>query len=274
MSPISNKGYQSVEHLRSDATKLAGALGDLSQRAAVYHHLYEHSRGNHVFPLLAAHGALWAKGYFQWGIRIGNLASLRFPEPMRKEKRSQLQNFANAFRDINRRVCIETFTIFYLTKQPSLLAQAEHHMPPRLIELMLACHAAENADRQLCAHDKRALFGEFFLWEQHNIVGPAVTAAVKAFDWGFMRDLAMRPSVRFAYLPRLEPLRFANFADISERIDKGFRAYDIGERCGWNEVDQAICKYGIMPNDFIQDSAAHVSRIFQRLSVPAYNLQS
>ena len=49
---------------RREAELMAGSRSDLAQRATVYHHLFRHSRGNHVFPLLAAHGALWGKGYF------------------------------------------------------------------------------------------------------------------------------------------------------------------------------------------------------------------
>ena len=51
------------DSLRSEAERLAGGLNDLAQRATVYHHLYEHSGGNHIFPLIAAHGAMWARGY-------------------------------------------------------------------------------------------------------------------------------------------------------------------------------------------------------------------
>lgn len=55
----------SYQRLRDEAEQLAGRNRDLDQRATVYHHLYHHSRGNHVFPLIAAHGALWASGNFR-----------------------------------------------------------------------------------------------------------------------------------------------------------------------------------------------------------------
>src|SRR5882724_7526352 len=59
------------EDLHHEATRLAGGLNDLAQRAAVYHHLYEHSGGNHAFPLIAAHGTLGARGYVRLGIKLG-----------------------------------------------------------------------------------------------------------------------------------------------------------------------------------------------------------
>ncbi|GAA0599662.1 hypothetical protein GCM10009416_42150 [Craurococcus roseus] len=59
------------DEVRREATLMAGGIHDLAQRAGVYHHLFVHSGRNHVFPLLAAHGALWARGHFQKGMRLG-----------------------------------------------------------------------------------------------------------------------------------------------------------------------------------------------------------
>jgi hypothetical protein len=71
--------YVSSEYneLRRIGYSLAGGLNDLSQRAAVYYHLYEDSEGRNIFPLMAAHGALWAKGYFQKGMRAGKVLALQ-----------------------------------------------------------------------------------------------------------------------------------------------------------------------------------------------------
>src|ERR1700720_4382664 len=106
--------YKAIE---SEATRLAGGLTDLAQRATVYHHIYEHSGGNHAFPLIAAHGALWARGYFRFGMRLGWLWSLvDLASPLRRRQRlAKLAAFADAFRDINRRVCIETYTSYHFT---------------------------------------------------------------------------------------------------------------------------------------------------------------
>ncbi len=50
------------DDLRAEAVTLAGGLTDLSQRATVYHHIYRASGGNHVFPLIAAHGRFGRAG--------------------------------------------------------------------------------------------------------------------------------------------------------------------------------------------------------------------
>src|SRR5437016_565395 len=108
---------RNYESLKSEAIQLAGGLTDLAQRATVYHHLFKASGGNHAFPLIAAHGALWAGGYFRFGMNLGKGLALQFafdPET-RRRKLQQLHDFADAFRDVNRRVCIDTYVNFHFT---------------------------------------------------------------------------------------------------------------------------------------------------------------
>ena len=245
--------WDSHAALRREAVLLAGGLSDLAQRAAVYHHLFQHSRGNHVFPLLAAHGALWARGYFRLGMRLG--AALSWQHPRSPERRRQrmaaLAAFADAFRDINRRVCVETYAIYYASDRPGLLPADGAGIAPALLEQMARCHAARRAGRVLSPGEKRDLFGAFFLWEQDNVVGPAVEAAVAAFDWPLVRRLALTPTVRFAYLPRRKALPFRNFADKAERIERGFQAFDRGADIGWSQVEHALAAYGVMPAGFL-----------------------
>src|SRR5690606_15063123 len=113
------------EKLHSEAVRLAGGLHDLAQRAAVYHHLFEHSGRNHVFPLIAAHGALWARGYFRFGMRLGRLLSWQFPSTeTRRRQMAALDRFADAFRDVNRRVCVDTYTKYHFSRRYGLHAHA------------------------------------------------------------------------------------------------------------------------------------------------------
>jgi hypothetical protein len=258
-----SSSWRSYEHLRGEAALLAGGINDLAQRASVYHHLFEHSRGNHVFPLLAAHGALWAGGYFRSGMKVGSALTWQhaFAPATRRDLMAGLAAFANAFRDINRRVCIETYTIYYLSDQTELLPFAERHVPPDLLEQMARCHAARRAGRQLSDAEKRSLFGAFFLWEQKNIVGPSVDAAAEEFTWKLMKWLALRPTVRFSYLPKSVSLPFKNFADMAERIERGFQAFDAGALVGWDHVEGMICKYRLMPESFFENSSRFFSNI-------------
>lgn len=247
----------SVASLRRQATALAGSLGDLAQRASVYHHLFEHSGANHCFPLLAAHGALWASGYFRLGIRVGSLLSwaqvIASDDRSRQELMRRLTKLANDFRDINRRVCIETYFAYYISSTDSLLPAAERSISPDLLDQMAQCHAARRAGRALSSRERRSLFEAFFLWEQATIVGPAVERAFNEFDWPIIKAMALRPRISFAYFPRSAPLVFRDFSDTDERIEKGLMAFDLAEAAGWDKVDDKLRSYGILPSEFSID---------------------
>lgn len=254
-----------VRDLRRQATALAGRPVDLVQRASVYHHLYTHSGGNHVFPLLAAHGALWASGYFRRGLARGAVATrvLSLFGVNGAARLAQLETLAETFRDINRRVCVETWFIYHLTARDHLAAAAQALVPPELTALMARCHAARRTGRTLSPQERRALFTGFFRWEQAEIVGPAVKEAFTAFDWPLAKRIALRPRVAFAYLPA--PLPFRSFADTAERIDKGLAAFDGGEAVGWAGVERSLSAYGIMPAAFTHDPAEHFRSVLRGL---------
>lgn len=171
--------------------------------------------------------------------------------------RSELASFAEQFRDINRRVCVETFFIYQLTADPRLAGSAERLVPEHLLVEMGRCHHARRAGRLLPDAKRRELFEAFFLWEQANIVGPSIQQAFTNFDWPLIRSLALRPKIRFSYFAR-SPLAFRNFSDTNERIEKGIAAFDRACARGWREVERALDDYSVMPSAF----AADPSRFF------------
>lgn len=255
---------EEVQILRSQATILAGNTGDLIQRATVYHHLYSHSGGNHSFPLLAAHGALWASGYFRKGMMFGALIALvrSLKGDDRAALMQRLSSFAEDFRDINRRVCVETFFIYWLTGRIHLLNEAERIVPQDLFDAMDRCHAARRVGRTLSSIERRELFRSFFLWEQSNIVGPSIEKAFAEFDWKLIHQMALRPTIRFSYFTG-SPLSFVNFCDTKERISMGMAAYDRANATGWDRVEYCLGRYGIMPSEFSADPAAFFERLAQ-----------
>jgi hypothetical protein len=243
------------EALRAEATRLAGGLRDLAQRATVYHHLFRASGGNHAFPLIAAHGALWAGGYFRFGRRLGEALSWQYV--LSKEKRQQqlakLEVFADAFRDINRRVCIDTYANFHFTAKYGDDPRIAEFVSPDLLEALKLVHAARRADRELSDREKREVFLVHFLDEQTRIVGPAIEQAVGEFDWPLMRVLALKPVIRFAYFPGRRWFWFGNFAQRDERIAKGLQAFDYAAQVGWSHAEQALRCYAVLPNAFFAD---------------------
>lgn len=247
------------DRLRREATLLAGGLTELSQRAAVYRHLFLASGGNHAFPLIAAHGALWAGGYFRYGMRLGR--ALAWQYMVRPEHRQlqllRLAAFADAFRDVNRRVCIDTWVNFHFTEHYGHHADATELVPPVLLDAVNRLHAARRAGRTLSDSEKQAIFEAHFRHEQAHVVGPALECAVAAFDWPLVRAIALRPPVKFAYFPAGRRLWFRNFACREERIDKGLEAFHWAARAGWSAVDGALRHYRVLPESFFAAPAEH-----------------
>lgn len=248
----------SREHaqLTREATRLAGGLLDLSQRAAVYHHLFEHSGGNHVFPLIAAHGALWARGYFRFGMRLGRVLAWQFlSSAVRRRQMAALELFADAFRDVNRRVCIDTYVSYHFTARCGQHPRAAEFVGPPFLAALNHLHAARRDGRPLTDEEKRQLFETHFLHEQEHVVGPSLTAAAAALEWPAVKFIALKPLIRFAYFPRGRRLWFRDFACREERIANGFRAFDTALEVGLNHVENCLAAYEVLPAQFFAGTA-------------------
>ena len=253
-SPVHTKTAMQLyyEDLREKAVTLAGAPKDLVQRAAVYHHLYEHSNGNHTFPLIAAHGALWGSGYFALGTKAGKVLAAQFvlKPHLKRDKLTQLEAFAESFREINRQVCVESYIAYYMTDKFGKTDALRQYFPESFINALHKCHTARRLGLDLTPEDKRALFEVFFLWEQDNVVHPGVKKAASLLDWPIIKWIALKPVITFKYFPRLKPMFFSKFLNKAERIEKGLQAFEHARRAGWDKVDASLTDYGIMPAGF------------------------
>ncbi len=258
--PALAAAYQAIQ---SEATVLAGGLTDLPQRATVYHHLDQTSRGNHVFPLIAAHGALWAGRYFRFALGLGRVLAWETPLNRRRrlERLAALQVFANAFRDINRRVCVDTYMNWHFTARFGQEPGVTEFVPGELLAALRRMLAAMAEGRTLTDAEKRAVFTAHFLHEQEHVVGPAITRAVAAFDWPLVRRIALRPWIRFAYFPRFRSFLFRDFSAQAERIEKGLRAFDWAAEVGWRHVEERLADYRTLPVEFFADTAGDFGRI-------------
>jgi hypothetical protein len=251
------------DDLHAQATRLAGGLTDLAQRATVYYHLFEASGRNHIFPLIAAHGALWARGYFSFGMKLG--AALAWQFPFSTEKRSQclaqLAQFADAFRNINRLVCIDTYTSFHFTERWGTHPAAVQFVEPKVLAALNELHEARRAGLELSDERKRHVFETHFLNEQQYVVGPRINEALAAFDWPLVKELALRPLVRFAYFGPWQCFWFSHFDRREERIERGLQAFDMAATAGWDHVESSLRSYDLLPATFFQSSAIHFAQM-------------
>lgn len=245
---------ESFARLQREATLLAGNLRDVAQRATVYRQLFRESGRNHVFPLIAAHGALWASGHFARGNRVGWWLSWQYAlsNGGRARRLAALAAFADAFRDINRRVCIDTYTTFHFTREHGDQPEAADFVPAGQLYGLRRMHEANRAGVEMSDDEKRELFVAHFLDEQAHVVGPAIEQAVAAFDWPILRWLALRPTVRFAYFGG-GGLPFHDFSRNEERIANGLRAFDWARRVGWDAVETALQRYSMLPAEAFAD---------------------
>jgi hypothetical protein len=256
---------ESYETLRKKGFALAGGLGDLSRRACVYHHMYEDSGNRNVFPLIAAHGALWAAGYFRKGMLGGKVLAIQFlPTPwLIKPHLNSLSEFADKFRDINRRVCAESYALYYYTRNHEQNDFIGSLIGDDFASILYECHRARDLGQPFSQERREELFYRFFSWEQENIVAPSVAAAYATFHWSAVKHLALRPRIKFSYFGKDHDLPFEDFSSKEERVEKGLMAYRRAEQVGLLHVEEALRCYGIMPAAFFHDPREHYQAIVQ-----------
>lgn len=241
------------DRLHRESDRLAGALLDIPRRAVILQHMFLDSGGNHAFPLVAAHGALWAYSYFETGGSLGRFIAKRyFYNPKERAFRLELlRGFAERFRQINRKVCVDTYANYQFTKVFGREKGADEVVDATLLEGLNEVHDAATRKELLPAADRRRVFELSFRCEQEITVAPGVKDAVNSFECRIMKFILLHPVVRFAYFPSFRYLMFRNFASTDERITKGLRTYDYAERVGWQAVREAALLYGVVEPRFV-----------------------
>jgi hypothetical protein len=230
------------EALKQAAVQLAGESGDIVRRVLLHHELYVDSGGNHTFPLVALHGALWAADFFETTGHLGHALRVRyFYDATEKAYRmAMLNRFAEGFKAVNRQVFVDTFTNYYFTKHYGARAGAADILHPDLFQALSEIHLASSQGVRLPAAQRRDTFIKALQYEQEVTVAPGVQAEIEKFDCPILRFLCLRPIVHLAYFPRGNYMFFRNFADKQERIEKAIRSYDLAERAGWPRVQEAM----------------------------------
>lgn len=251
--------YQQLCH---EAENLVGAADDLKRRAIVYHHLYKDSYGNHVFPLLAAHGVLWGDKYMRYGEWLGNISAYKyvFCKGGREKKVQALQSFLHAFREINRQVCVGAYATYYLTKQYPNEPDVQQFISSEMAQYLNRCHEAAQEKNSFEIEEKKALYSSFFHWEQKAIVGSDVLSAEREFEWACMKFFSLRPIVNFSYFPFYRKLAFCNFINAEERVQNGMKAFDIANKVGWGRVEEGLRAYRLLDKKYDYHSSFQALR--------------
>ena len=256
------------ERIREDAVRLAGGPGDIPQRVAILHSIFVDSGGNHAFPEVALHGALWAHAFYERRGAVSRMINYRYfyDREERARRAYMLFEFSQGFKQANRSVFVDTYTNYHFSKQFGEDEGASEVLPPELLEALDRVHHARRAGRKLSAADRAEVFETALRFEQERTVGPKVREEVAKFDCPVLTNLVLRPLVRFAYFPRTTMMLFHDFGDTDERVEKAIRSYELAERVGWPAVGEAIRYQGVLPERCFEDPLDYAEELHSELT--------
>jgi hypothetical protein len=245
--------------LKAEAAGLAGGPGDMPQRVAVLHSIFEDSGRNHAFPEVALHGALWAYGFYERRGAVSRMITYRYfyDREERARRAYMLFVFSQGFKEANRSVFMDTYANYYFTKRHGEEAGADEVVASELLDALNRVHRAARSRRALSSDERRKVFETSLLFEQETTVGPKVKEEVSSFDCPILRGIVLKPIVHFLYFPRLTALRFHDFSNTDERIEKAVRSYELAERGGWPRVAECIRYHGVLPDRFFADPVGY-----------------
>ena len=255
---------EAYDEIRSEAVRLAGEPSDIPQRVTALHQLFLDSGGNHAFPQVALHGALWAYGFFSSTGGVGRLITYRYFYNREEwaSRAAMLSRFSDGFLEANRSVFMDTYTNYHFTKRFGERQGAAEFVGDELLAALNGMHEAAREGRPFDRDERRAMFETALKWEQEVTVGPKVKEEIERFDCPILTTLVLKPVVRFAYFPPRRFFWFRNFANTAERIDKAIRSYELAEQVGWNRVIQTMKDYKVLPKPV-------AGRVPGRATVPA-----
>jgi hypothetical protein len=243
------------ERIRSEAIRLAEGAGDIPGRVALLHSIFVDSGGNHAFPEVALHGALWAFGFYERRGAVSRAIAYRYfyDRDERARRAYMLFEFSQGFKQANRSVFVDTYTNYFFTKRFGEEPGADEVIAPELLDALQRVHSAAARGRVLSRPERAEVFRTSLLFEQESTVGPKVREEVDKFTCPVLTAIVLRPVVRFNYFPRSAYMRFSNFGDTDERIEKAVRSYELAEDAGWDRVGDAIRYHGVLPSRFFDD---------------------
>lgn len=235
--------------IRDDADILAAGVDDLGQRSLVYYQIYRDSKTLFHFPLVASHGALWATWYlFAAWLAANVFAIVDFTCHLnRKDRMATYATYVRAIKEINRQVMIEAYTSLYLYKCFGETACDELKFSERLAAQFKERFGVGAKSFVRTNESDRDFYETFFRWEQQKVVGPAVDAALAAFEWPLMKVLSRQPWVWFSYFRVGRTLIFKDFADKEERVAKGLAAFDWAAAKGWDVIERNCRRNPFLP---------------------------
>ena len=98
---------------------------------------------------------------------------------LRQKQLAAVETFADVLRDINRRVCADTYASYQFTAIYGERSGAEAIIAPPLLDSLNRVHAARQTGKELSDEDKHRVFQVHFLNEQEHVVGPTIAEGLR-----------------------------------------------------------------------------------------------
>jgi hypothetical protein len=222
-----------IEQLDQEVAALAGFSRDHAQRAVVLHHLFDHSRGNHLWALAEARRALriasglarLARRLNQWGWLGGS----------REKAGKALEQLAEALRETDRRRTIYAYRAYRISSTQALRDEAETSLDADLLELLDRCHAARRSG---------------------TCLSPEMRAELTRLSEEFADASVSRDSIDMAWAAiEATNLRRAARRLLGDRALERYAARDL--RRGTFQVEQELRADSMLPPGFKANPAQH-----------------
>ena len=222
-----------IEKLSDEAEALAGRPKDFAQRAAVLHHLYDHSRGHHHWALAEARRNLRIdEGLAQLRRRLGRWGWFA---TRRERARVALDALAAALGEQSRGRCVAAYLAYRSTGARSLRDEAERSLPEELLDALTECHAARRAGSGMTVGAVGALLDASDALVAKDNADDAVEAAWLAIDATGLQRAAHK----------LIGTRAVN------------RALKRDRKRGWPKIEAALRRDLALPASFRANPAQH-----------------
>jgi hypothetical protein len=222
-----------IEKLADEAAALAGRPKDFGQRAVVLHHLYDHSRGQHIWALAEARRELRIAGAIDRLRR--RLSRWGWLASRRERARLALDELERALGAASRARCVAAYNAYRLAGTRSLRDEAERALPVDLLEALAACHLARRSAGGVSGLDPGILFEESESMALAAVGPEALAAAWAAIDMTGMRRAAHRL--------------------LAQRVLDRALARD--RKRGWHKVERELRKSPVLPATFRANPAQH-----------------
>lgn len=178
-----------IEKIEEEASALAGRPRDHGQRAVVLHHLYDHSRANHVWALGEARRELRiAKGFAalkrrlnRWGWTISR----------REQAGFALGRLADALGVAGRERSFAAYCTYRISATPAVRDQAEQQMPADLLAGLDLCHRARRIGEGLSPDVRDRLAADI-----EAVASAAVDTERLASAWAAIDATGLRRAAR------------------------------------------------------------------------------